>query len=660
MIAGTTDYDDLTYTSEETMDLTSSTILSTNSSGAPAIQNSNTTLIYVIIVVAVLFLFVLLLVFLMMVRVCHKNHRQSRKTLRINSNEFLEDSMIGANNQPETKFTNSVFKTVPVNSEYQNEEFLLDNNIPTFDGIYSNPDEVENVVSTSFLKRNISQDIDEQTSCFQNDISRSTMSLRHSHAQILNEAEIDGDINIGVTHNMIANKESHETQTSCSSLSNLLPSAELEVCAGAFLQGTLDCSDNKLYESIDPLPPSSSHLNGSQDDLPEFTDTFMDPQTSDMQQALHLGEGEGVLVTDTIYAEPEHNIPSMSKQEADSDHNIYESIYSEPLQPSLFIQEPECQHENDAEMEDLCPYSSIYTIVDTELLVKPLSVSAQNIKVIKCLGNGNFGKVVLAQTVDLSPHQLHVESQAPFVLVAVKKLKATASDRTRELFDKEVKFMSKLNHPNVVRMLGVCIDEANPFIMMEYMMSGDLNQYLRTFNSMGERPYENIKPMSEATLTNISLQIASGMQYLASRNFVHRDLAARNCLVGSKNTVKISDFGMSRSLYESHYYIISGHAILPIRWMATECFYGKFSAKTDVWAFGVTLWEIFTLAKEQPYDHLQDQEVVEDALKGPDRMLLEQPAMCPQDIYDIMKVCWVHDAARRPTFDKLYDMLLNS
>ena len=181
--------------------------------------------------------------------------------------------------------------------------------------------------------------------------------------------------------------------------------------------------------------------------------------------------------------------------------------------------------------------------------------------------------------------------------------------------------MSRLNHPNVVRMLAVCTDKENPFIMMEYMMSGDLHQYLKRFKLIEEGIYENVKFISISTLTNISLQISSAMQYLASHNFVHRDLTTRNCLVGSKNTVKISDFGMSRSLYESHYYIVSGHAILPIRWMATECFYGKFSAKTDVWAFGVTMWEIFTLAKEQPYNHLQDMEVVEDAIKGPDRTL---------------------------------------
>ena len=79
--------------------------------------------------------------------------------------------------------------------------------------------------------------------------------------------------------------------------------------------------------------------------------------------------------------------------------------------------------------------------------------------------------------------------------------------------------------------------------------------------------------------------------------------------------MKISDFGMSRSPYDSHYYRIHGHAVLPVRWMSVECFYGKFSQKSDVWAFGVTMYEIFTLAKEQPYNDMSDKQVVEDALK---------------------------------------------
>ena len=146
-------------------------------------------------------------------------------------------------------------------------------------------------------------------------------------------------------------------------------------------------------------------------------------------------------------------------------------------------------------------------------------------------------------------------------------------------------------------------------------------------------------------------------KYLASHNYVHRDLATRNCLVGPNYLVKISNFGMSRSLYESHYYRIRGHASLPVRWMSIECFYGKFSEKSDVWAFGVTMWEIFTLAKEQPYNDMSDKQVVEDALKGKNRKLSAIPKMCPIKVYKTMLKCWAHNPKQRATFDELFQLL---
>ena len=361
----------------------------------------------------------------------------------------------------------------------------------------------------------------------------------------------------------------------------------------------------------------------------------------------------GVLEVNAIYAEPQAPPPSGHEPEWDPDQNIYESIYSEPLNPSLFMQNSEPTDN----AEDLRPYMSIYTVPVVPTTDKPRSVSIANIKEIKHLGDGNFGQVVLAQTVGLTPKDLQLEGDASYTLAAVKKLKASASNRNRELFDKEVSFMSRLKHPNVIRLLGVCSEGETPFIMMEYMTNGDLNQYLQGFDSIGDETADSAKSISTSTLVYMCTQISSAMQYLASQNFVHRDLATRNCLVGSKDTIKISDFGMSRSLYESQYYVISGHAILPIRWMATECFFGKFSAKTDVWAFGVTMWEIFTLVKERPYDHLEDRAVVEDAVRGAKRTLLNRPAQCPENMFEIMRKCWTHDASLRPTFDELHNLL---
>ena len=697
----------ITGLTDELTPTTGSSITSyspSTSSSALTPQNSQATLTTIVAVAVIVVFIILVAVFFVIVYVCLRNHKRKKVPPKVVDTGCVEDSMTETNKESETKFTNSVHKAASVN----NEELMSVSSIPVLDGIYSNPEEVENVATTSFTERKSPYRAIDQQQTRRNHYSpadNAILSTRHSFTPVTSKGLDDLE---GVTY-AIPNKEKHKTRQSLAS--NSLSRAEFEASTKGLLQ---EDSNNKVYESVDPVPPS--YLNGSNDNLLDPSNCGNDQpvvSTSDVQQLLCLEEAEGILDVDAIYAEPldpsstnkpEWN-PDQDKYESDTctkqpiattldvqqlshseegildpdaiyaeplnpsntnkplewdpDQSIYESVYSESLKPSLFMQETptECQEEEVIESEDLYPYSSIYTVPDADLTNKPLLVSAQNIKVLKHLGNGNFGEVVLAQTVDLTPQQLQIESQAPFALVAVKRLKASASEATKELFDKEVKFMSRLNHPNVVRMLAVCTDKENPFIMMEYMMSGDLHQYLKRFKLIGEGTYENVKFISISTLTNISLQIASAMQYLASHNFVHRDLATRNCLVGSKNTVKISDFGMSRSLYESHYYIVSGHAILPIRWMATECFYGKFSAKTDVWAFGVTMWEIFTLAKEQPYNHLQDMEVVEDAIKGPDRTLLEQPAKCPQDVYDVMKVCWVYDPAQRPTFDELYDML---
>ena len=355
-----------------------------------------------------------------------------------------------------------------------------------------------------------------------------------------------------------------------------------------------------------------------------------------------------------IYTVPD----TTSSNTLEADSGTYEKVYSEPIQPSLFtdaVQTP-------SDTKDLQPYGPIYTF-PTALPKSeegPLKVFHNNIREILELGKGLFGKVILAETVGLSAKDLRLsesdDDKGKSTLVAVKKLKSHAPNATKEAFEKEVNFMSRLTDRNIIRILGVCYEDTR-FIMMEYMEKGDLNQYLQKFETLSTTDSEPQGQITTSTLVHMATQIASGMKYLASYNFVHRDLATRNCLVGPNYLVKISDFGMSRSLYDSHYYRIHGCAVLPVRWMSIECFYGKFSQKSDVWAFGVTMWEIFTLAKEQPYNDMSDQQVIEDALKGKNRKILARPYMCPLEVYKIMQKCWAHNSKQRSTFEELFQLL---
>ena len=406
-------------------------------------------------------------------------------------------------------------------------------------------------------------------------------------------------------------------------------------------------SEYNMRAKSNTLTTISTPFVGTMEENPMYMSASVQPNGA--------GPDSATLQPD-IYAEP-----GEPHQNPDEWQDIYETVYSEPIKPALFT-----EGRADSEVvnkDELFPYSSIYTVpVVPDENEKLLSVTSENIKEEKELGHGNFGRVILATTVGLSRKELRLSTtegdlNAPVsISVAVKTLKASASSKTKEMFDKECKFMSHLNHPNVIRLLGVCTRDI-PFIMMEYMENGDLNQYLKRFNSISDDYYQNTNAVSPSTLVYMATQIASAMQYLASKNFVHRDLATRNCLIGQNSLVKIADFGMSRSLYDSHYYLIKGKVILPIRWMATECFYGKFSAKTDVWAFGVTVWEIFSLTKEEPYQEMPDKEMVEDAVRGQNRTLLERPVACPEEVYQVMKKCWFYDPAKRATFEELHSIL---
>ena len=341
-----------------------------------------------------------------------------------------------------------------------------------------------------------------------------------------------------------------------------------------------------------------------------------------------------------------------------------EIIYDNIVSPPALTDGDDHESVKEKEVEcDPSVHDPIYD--DPKVLPKdlqqPVEVTNDNITEISELGNGHFGKVMLAATQGLSLKDMRLsktdDNRDASILVAVKKLIDHPSKAQRESFIKESKFMSSLNHQNVVRLIGVCYDEP-AFMMMEYMEEGDLNEFLQRYSEIVETPSNNTQ-ISTSTVVYMASQIASAMKYLASLNFIHRDIASRNCLVGNNFSVKLADFGMSRNLYESHYYQMQGKTALPIRWMATECFYGLFTEKSDVWAFGVTMWELFILAKEAPYSDLSDEEIIIDAtkLKGAHRQLLPRPSACPIPVYNIMRRCWAIDPEKRAKFEEVEKML---
>ena len=288
----------------------------------------------------------------------------------------------------------------------------------------------------------------------------------------------------------------------------------------------------------------------------------------------------------------------------------------------------------------------------------PKYVEWSNVKVVAKIGEGQFGDVYLAEISGIDTDELeNIQSKS---LAAIKTLKGNYSPSLKQEFEKEIKFMSRLNNENVVRMLGIC-NKRTPFIMMEYMSNGDLHMFLMKhyLPEVGQDTAGAVIPADSLILQYIALQIANGMRYLASFGFIHRDLAARNCLVGEDYIVKIADFGMTQDLYNKAYFRMQGNAFLPIRWMAPESFFGRFSTKTDLWSYGVTLWEIFTLCRTQPYDEMTDEEFITDAQKGFKKSMLKRPPSIPDEVYNVMTACWNYSPIHRPDFESVYNQLFD-
>nr|CBH50761.1 abl kinase 1 [Schistosoma mansoni] len=226
-------------------------------------------------------------------------------------------------------------------------------------------------------------------------------------------------------------------------------------------------------------------------------------------------------------------------------------------------------------------------------------------------------------------------------VVAVKTLKQDVNLNVND-FLKEAAIMKKLRNRNLVQLLGVCTRELPLYLITEYMPNGNLLNYLRT-RSPGE--------LTPLTLLYMAVQIASGMAYLEANNFIHRDLAARNCLVGDQHLIKVADFGLARYMQRQDTYTARNGAKFPIKWTAPEGLsYYLFSSKSDVWAFGVVLWELATYGLS-PYPGVELHDVYHLLEKG---YRMERPHGCPEAVYSIMLRCRSWDPNLRPSFSEIH------
>ncbi|XP_033034854.1 tyrosine-protein kinase Fer isoform X2 [Trachypithecus francoisi] len=253
-------------------------------------------------------------------------------------------------------------------------------------------------------------------------------------------------------------------------------------------------------------------------------------------------------------------------------------------------------------------------------------LSHEDVTLGELLGKGNFGEVYKGTLKDKTS-------------VAVKTCKEDLPQELKIKFLQEAKILKQYDHPNIVKLIGVCTQRQPVYIIMELVSGGDFLTFLR-------RKKDELKLKQ---LVKFSLDAAAGMLYLESKNCIHRDLAARNCLVGENNVLKISDFGMSRQ-EDGGVYSSSGLKQIPIKWTAPEALnYGRYSSESDVWSFGILLWETFSLGV-CPYPGMTNQQAREQVERG---YRMSAPQNCPEDISKIMMKCWDYKPENRPKFSEL-------
>ncbi|XP_026145162.1 focal adhesion kinase 1-like isoform X4 [Carassius auratus] len=270
-----------------------------------------------------------------------------------------------------------------------------------------------------------------------------------------------------------------------------------------------------------------------------------------------------------------------------------------------------------------------YTMPSTQ----DYEIQRDRIELGRCIGEGQFGDV--HQGVYMSPEN-------PSLSVAIKTCKNCTSDSVREKFLQEALTMRQFDHPHIVKLIGI-ITENPVWIIMELCTLGELRSFLQI------RKYN----LELSVLILFSYQLSTALAYLESKRFVHRDIAARNVLVSSTDCVKLGDFGLSRYMEDCSYYKAS-KGKLPIKWMAPESInFRRFTSASDVWMFGVCMWEILMLGIK-PFQGVKNNDVI-GRIENGERLAM--PQNCPPTLYSLMTKCWAYDPSKRPRFTELKTQL---
>ncbi|XP_035950761.1 tyrosine-protein kinase receptor UFO isoform X2 [Halichoerus grypus] len=281
--------------------------------------------------------------------------------------------------------------------------------------------------------------------------------------------------------------------------------------------------------------------------------------------------------------------------------------------------------------------------------LRDVMVDRHKVALGKTLGEGEFGAVMEGQ----------LNQDDSILKVAVKTMKIAICTRSElEDFLSEAVCMKEFDHPNVMRLIGVCFQGSEregfpaPVVILPFMKHGDLHSFL-LYSRLGDQPVF----LPTQMLVKFMADIASGMEYLSTKRFIHRDLAARNCMLNENMSVCVADFGLSKKIYNGDYYRQGRIAKMPVKWIAIESLADRvYTSKSDVWSFGVTMWEIATRG-QTPYPGVENSEIYDYLCQG---NRLKQPVGCLDGLYALMSRCWELNPRDRPSFSELREDLENT